>query len=91
MENNEESLKTDELINEELEHSATRKPKANMKKDGYKNKECKVIHYDKQKKTLDVLFDRYGLRIFNVEAFSGNTVIVKYKNEIGNPDFEYKL
>ena len=91
MEHKEDVLKSNESINDELESLSVKKQKVNMKKDIYKEKQCKVIKYDNYKKTLDVLFDRFGIRIFNVENFSGTTAIVKYKGEIGNPDFDYKL
>lgn len=87
MENKEEVLKN----SEELDSLSLKKQKLNMKKDNYKDKECKVIKYDKYSKTLDVLFDRFGIRIFNVESFNGNIAIIKYKGEIGKPDFDYRL
>ena len=40
---------------------------------------------------LDVNFEGHGIRIKNVDNFVGDTVIIKYKSEIGKPDFEYKL
>lgn len=57
----------------------------------YKEEECKVIKYDPKGKTLDVMFKEYGIRIRNVESFEGETVLVKYKGEIGKKDFSYKL
>ena len=48
------------------------------KKNSFKEKECKVIAYDKYAKTLDVKFDKYGIRFKDVENFSGNIAIVKY-------------
>lgn len=60
-------------------------------KNNFKEKECKVISYNDKSKTLDVKFDGYGIRIKNVDTFSGDVAIVKYKGEIGKPNFEYKL
>ena len=68
-----------------------KKPKNNFKNNGFKTKECKVIAYNKRTNTLDVKFDGYGIRIKDVKDFIGNAVEVKYKGEIGKPNFEYKL
>lgn len=57
----------------------------------YKEENCKVIRYNPKEKTLDVNFKGYGIRICNIESFEGETVIVKYKGEIGKKDFTYKL
>lgn len=65
-------------------------PRKKFKND-YKTKECKVISYNKRNNTLDIKFDGYGIRIKDVKDFSGDTVEVKYKGEIGKPNFEYKL
>lgn len=71
------------------------KPKKNKNNNTVKHifnqKECKVISYDNKSKTLDVKFDKYGIRIKDVEYFTGDTAVVQYKGEIGNSDFEYKL
>lgn len=88
MENKEEM---NNVNDEQSELSYQKKPKNNFKNTGYKDKVCKVMKYDKYNKILDIMFDCYGIRILNVENFSGDSVTVKYKNEIGNPDFEYKL
>lgn len=68
-------------------------PKARSKKyrDDFHKKECKVIRYNKAKKTLDVYFDTYGIRLKDVENFPGDSVIVKYKGEIGKPNFKVGL
>lgn len=83
MEEKENLLNCEENINEEN----IKKQKTISKKDMFKEKECQVIKYDKSRKTLDVLFDQYGIRIFNVENFNGDTTTVKYKSEIGKSDF----
>lgn len=57
----------------------------------FKEKVCKVLLYNKQTKTLDVLFDSYGIRLKNVKDFTGNTVSIKFYGEIGQPNFKYKL
>ena len=50
-----------------------------------------MIAYNKRTHTLDVKFEGYGIRIKDVKDFSGDTVVIKYKGEIGKPNFEYKL
>lgn len=60
-------------------------------KNEYKQKECKVINYDKHNGYLDVSFDGYGVRIKDVKDFAGDTAIIKYKGEIGKRNFECKL
>ena len=37
------------------------------------------------------MFDKYGIRIKNVEAFCGTYITVKYKGEIGKPNFKVLL
>ena len=55
-------------------------------------KECKVLEYCEKLKTLDVLFDDYGIRINNVNDFHDSlTVTVKYTGEIGKSDFYCEL
>ena len=61
------------------------------KRDDYREKVCKVIRYNKAKKILDIYFDSYGIRLKDVENFSGDSVIVKYKGEIGKPNFKVCL
>lgn len=87
MENN-----ADEILNtENVDLRNTSKSRSRKSKNEFKEKECEVIHYDKIHKTLDIKFDGYGIRIKNIETFNGDTVIVKYKSEIGKPSFEIKL
>lgn len=79
-----------EEIQEELPKIQPRK-KNKYDRNEYKEKDCDVIGYNKYNQTLDVNFDGYGIRIKNVENFDGDKATVKYKGEIGKPDFEYKL
>ena len=67
------------------------KVRTKKQKDTFHEKQCKVIHYNKRNKTLDIMFDRYGIRIKNVKEFEGACVTVKYKGEIGKPNFEVFL
>ena len=69
-----------------------KKPKNNFMKIEYKTKKCNVIFYNRNTKNLDIKFDKYGIRIKNVNDFNeDNYVEIKYKGEIGKPNFEYKL
>ena len=62
------------------------------KKNEYKEKECKVIRYNKNARTLDIMFDGFGIRIKDIEEFNNDsTIIVKYKSEIGKSDFFIKI
>lgn len=85
--NEEESKKNDEKIVQE------KLPKIQPKKsrNDFKTKECNVIAYNKITNTLDINFDGYGIRIKDVADFTGDTVTIKYKGEIGKSNFEYKL
>lgn len=90
--NNKETLATsNEKDLEQLDDMSLKKQKNSIKKDEFKTRECSVIRFDKSRKFLDVLFNGYGIRIFNVEEFSSSSAVVKYKGEIGNPDFKYGL
>lgn len=76
-----------EEIQKELPKSQSRK----KTKYDYKEKECKVIGYNKITNSLDISFSGYGIRINNVKDFQGDTVVIKYKGEIGKSNFECKL
>ena len=83
-------------VNEDREPSKSKNKRQNDKKaykvrDTFKTKACKVIKYEEKFKTLDVLFDGFGLRFNNVKSFSGDTAEVQYKGTIGKSDFEYSL
>lgn len=83
---NETETTHEEIIQEELPKIQPRKTK-----NQFKEKECKVIRYNKLTKTLDISFDGYGIRVKNVKDFSGDLVTIRYKGEIGKPNFEYKI
>ncbi len=88
----ETEVKADEILSEaEKDESTKKKLKTNLRKDEFKTKECPVISYNKHSNTLDIMFDKYGIRIKNVKDFIGNIVNVKYKGEIGKPNFEIAL
>ena len=87
---------TMEEIKEETPKKETKEklPKIQPRKKNrieYKEKECKVINYNKITNSLDISFDGYGIRFNDIKDFIGDTVIVKYKGEIGKPNFDYKL
>lgn len=88
----ENKINADEILPEtEKDENTKKKLKSNLRKDEFKTKECPVISYNKQSNTLDIMFDKYGIRMKNVRNFTGNIVNVKYKGEIGKPDFEIEL
>lgn len=88
----ENEVKADEILSEaEKDENTKKKLKSNLRKDEFKTKECPVISYNKHSNTLDIMFDKYGIRIKNVKEFIGNIVNVKYKGEIGKPNFEIAL
>ncbi len=88
----ENEIKTNNiLIEAEKEEDSKKKLKSNLRKAEFKTKECSVISYNKQANTLDIMFDKYGIRIKNVKDFTGDVVNVKYKGELGKSDFEIEL
>ena len=62
-------------------------------KEDFKEKECKIINYNNRTKSLDIDFDGYGIIIKNIEFSQNNDLIVKvkYKGEIGKPNFILKV
>lgn len=80
-----------EEIKEETQEEILPKIQPRKNKKEFKEKTCDVIAYNKRNKTLDVRFDGYGIRIKNVEDFNDSVAVIKYKGEIGKPNFEYKL
>lgn len=71
----------------------TTKTRSRKSKEDFKEKECKVIRYDNYTKSLDINFDGYGIRIRNVDSsYNNNSIVkVKYKGEIGKPNFIVKV
>lgn len=88
MENMEETLKEMDRVSNIPEETL---PKKTKKNNLLKTKRCKVISYNKVKKTLDIDFDGYGIRIRNVQDFEGDIVEIKYKSDIGKSNFVYRL
>ena len=86
----EEKIKITEI--QMVEPMVEEKPKA-KKKATFKTKECEIIKFNQQTKTLDVRFDGIGLRFNDVkDDYTGaETVKIKYKGTIGKPKFVYKL
>lgn len=61
---------------------------------GFISKKCTVLWYDKISHVLDVEFDGYGIRISDVRDFKGcigSIIDIKYKGEIGNSNFQFKM
>ena len=77
-----------ETVNKEvMEQVVSKKPVT----EKFKTEKCRVLHYDKQLKTLDISFKGYGIRFNNVNGDIGDLVEVKYRGKIGTPGFVYKL
>lgn len=76
------------VLEEITEEVLPRKPKRN---NSFKTKKCRIISYNETTKTLDILFDQYGIRIHDVSVFYGDTIEIKYKGTIGKPNFVYRL
>lgn len=62
-----------------------------MPVEKFKTEKCKVLSYNKKTKELDVDFLGYGIRLFNIDKDIGDVVSIKYRGQIGTPDFEYRL
>lgn len=70
------------------------KTRSRKSREEFIEKECEVIYYDSHKKTLDIKFNKYGVRIRNVELIDNKdhaTIKIKYKGEIGKPNFIIKV
>lgn len=81
---------TEDMADENKEKKVlTEAPK--KQRGNFKTMECKVISYNKNSRTLDVKFNKYGIRIKDVDFNDGDSVTVKYKGEIGKPNFIYKI
>lgn len=69
------------------------KNRSRKTKEDFIEKECKIINYDNHTKSLDINFDGYGIRMKKIEFSYNNDPIVKvrYKGEIGKPNFVIKV
>lgn len=65
-----------------------RKANSEKIKSEYSSKKCIVFNYNQKTRSLDVKFDKYGIRIRNASPPTTDSVMVKYKGNIGCPDFE---
>lgn len=79
--------------NIKVEPTVDEKAIAKTKKPVMKNKECKILRYNHKNKTLDVMFDEYGLHFNSVKNDYSNAEFanVKYKGTIGKSTFVYQL
>lgn len=62
-----------------------------MPVEKFKTEKCKVLSYNKKTKELDVDFLGHGIRLFNIDKDVCDIVNLKYRGEIGTPNFEYRL
>lgn len=79
------------MANESTCNKAQSKKYTNRNNDEFYEKDCKVLKYDPKNKTLDFMFDKYGIRINGIEEFGGDTVTIKYRGEVGKPNFIVKV
>lgn len=88
-----EDITVDSQVENIMPAIESTKPKAQMKKRNmFKEKECKVLRFNNRDKTLDIMFDKYGIKLkTNLNGYDKDTVTVKYKSEVGKKDFEIKL
>lgn len=77
-----------DIKNENIEEKAESKKTTSQR---YKTEKCKVLAYDEFTKELDIDFKGYGIRINNVGKLDSDFVSIKYRGEIGTPNFTYKL
>ena len=86
----EEKLNYKEAYEEEVK--PTKKTAAERhKKEHYKTERCKVLLYNKRTKVLDINFMGYGIRIPHAEHIDSDYVTIKYRGEIGKPNFVCEL
>ena len=76
------------VVTENVEEIETTTRNVNEK---YKTEKCKVLSYNKKTKELDIDFKGYGIRFNNVDDVNSDFVSVKYRGEIGKPNFSCKL
>ena len=57
----------------------------------YKTEKCKVLTYNEKTKELDIDFKGYGIRLNNVDNIKSDIISIKYRGEIGKPNFSCKL
>lgn len=83
------SKQQEDVVEEVIKKTNSRKK--NKNENDIKEKECKVINFDKKNGYLDILFDGYGVRIPDIKDFNGDIAIVKYTGKIGKPNFSCRL
>lgn len=62
-----------------------------MPTEKYKTKKCDVLSYNKDTKELDINFSGYGIRLYNITESIGDSVVIKYRGEIGTSSFVCRL
>lgn len=62
-----------------------------MPVEKFKTEKCKVLSYNKDTKELDVDFSGYGIRLYDVSKDIGDFVSIRYRGEIGKPNFECRI
>lgn len=62
-----------------------------MSAEKFKTEKCKVLFYNKNTKELDINFLGYGIRLHDINKDITDVVAVKYRGEIGTPNFHCRL
>ncbi len=62
-----------------------------MPEERFRNMKCKVLSFNNVTHELDIDFQGYGIRLYNVKNIKEDYVIVKYKGKIGTPNFSCKV
>ena len=88
----EEEFKISESSMEEPRPTVKKSTAEKHRRETYKTEICKVLLYNKSTKELDINFKGYGIRVFHVQDTpASDYVTIKYRGEIGKPNFTYEL
>ena len=81
------------IINENIQEKVKEKvePKSVNKSTQSQYKECEVLVYDANNKTLIISFDGLGYEFENVAENPGKIVRVKATGKVGNSNFKLTL
>lgn len=81
--------KNEAIVTENISSEPSSKIEISVNK--YKTEKCKVLSYNEKTKELDIEFKGYGIRLNDIDSINEDSVLIKYRGEIGEPDFSYKL
>lgn len=58
-----------------------------MPVERFKTQRCKILHYDKGTGELDIDFLGFGIRLYGISTEEKDYINIRYRGEIGKPDF----